>query len=608
MPATAQPHQPRRGRRTSRLLVAAATVVTAGALAAAALPGSASADGNDRGHGGKGHGQGRYQDVQLLSFNDLHGNLEPPTGSSGRVTEVQPDGTTKTIDAGGVEYLATHLREAREGNRYSITAAGGDMVGASPLLSGLFHDEPTIEALNKLDLDVTSVGNHEFDEGAGELARLQNGGCHPTDGCYTDKEFKGADFPYLAANVLDEKTGKPLLKPYWVWKQRGVKVGFIGVTLEGTPDIVSAEGVKGLTFKDEVETINKYAKELQRQGVKSIVALVHEGGFPASSSYNYDCDSPGAGDGISGPIVDIAKNVTPQVDALVTGHTHNAYVCTVPDPAGNPRTVTSASSFGRLYTDTTLTYDRATGDIARTSVKSANHVVTRDVPKAPDMTRLIGRWSTLAAPIGNRPIGYVSADIDRTGTESPLGDLIADAQFAYGKEQDPETDLALMNPGGIRAPLTYTASGAEGDGVVTYAEGFTVQPFANTVNLKDYTGAQLIQVLKEQVSGPNEAAPKILQVSSGLTYTLDLTKSGADRVVADSVRLNGAPIDPAATYRVASNSFLAGGGDGFTTLGEGTNELVGADDLTAFEQYLTANSSAADPIAPPAADRITIVQ
>lgn len=608
MPATAQPHQPRRRRRTSRLLVAAATLATAGALAAAALPASASAGGDDRGAAGHGHGQGRYQDVQLLSFNDLHGNLEPPAGSSGRVTEVQPDGTTKTIDAGGVEYLATHLREARKGHRYSITAAGGDMVGASPLLSGLFHDEPTVEALNKLDLDVTSVGNHEFDEGAKELARLQNGGCHPTEGCYTDKEFEGADFPYLAANVLDEKTGKPLLKPYWVWKQRGVKVGFIGVTLEGTPGIVSAEGVKGLKFKDEVETINKYAKELQRQGVKSIVALIHEGGFPASSSYNYDCDAPGAGDGVSGPIVDIARHITPQVDALVTGHTHNAYVCTIPDPAGNPRMVTSASSFGRLYTDTTLTYDRATGDIARTSVNSANHVVTRDVPKAPDMTRLIGKWNTLAAPIGNRPIGYVSADINRDGTESPLGDLIADAQFAYGRAQDPETDLALMNPGGIRAPLTYTASGAEGDGVVTYAEAFTVQPFANTVNLKDYTGAQLIQVLKEQVSGPNAAAPKILQVSSGLTYTLDLTKSGADRVVTDSIRLNGSPLDENATYRVASNSFLAGGGDGFTTLGQGTNEHVGADDLAAFEQYLTANSSAADPIAVPAADRITVVQ
>ncbi|WHM32144.1 bifunctional metallophosphatase/5'-nucleotidase [Streptomyces sp. BPPL-273] len=605
MPVTAQPHQSRR----RGVLLAAATVVTAGALAAAALPASANADANRHGHGhGHGHGQSRYQDVQLLSFNDLHGNLEPPAGSSGRVTEVQPDGTTKTIDAGGVEYLATHLREARKGNRYSVTAAGGDMVGASPLLSGLFHDEPAIEALNQLDLDVTSVGNHEFDEGAKELARLQKGGCHPTEGCYTDKRFKGADFPYLAANVLDEKTRKPILKPYWVWKKNGVKVGFIGVTLEGTPNIVSAEGVKGLSFKDEVETINKYAKELQRQGVKSIVALIHEGGFPASTSYNYDCDAPGAGDGVSGPIVDIAKNITPQVDALVTGHTHNAYVCTIPDPAGKPRMVTSAASFGRLYTDTTLTYDRRTGDIARTSVKSANHVVTRDVPKAPDMTRLIDKWGTLAAPIGNRAVGHISADISRDGTESPLGDLIADAQLAYGRTQDPETDLALMNPGGIRAPLTYAASGAEGDGVVTYAEGFTVQPFANTVNLKDYTGAQLVQVLKEQVSGPNEAAPKILQVSSGLTYTLDLTKTGADRVVADSIRLNGAPLDPSATYRVASNSFLAGGGDGFPTLNQGANELVGADDLAALEQYLTANSSATDPIEPPAADRITVVR
>ncbi|MFI8896239.1 bifunctional metallophosphatase/5'-nucleotidase [Streptomyces paradoxus] len=605
MPATSPAHPERRRRRTNRFAALAAGVVTVGALAAAGLPGSATA-GEEHRKGG--HWPGRYQDVQLLSFNDLHGNLEPPAGSSGRVTEHQHDGTTKTIDAGGVEYLATHLREARKGEKYSITAAGGDMVGASPLISGLFHDEPTIEALNKLDLDVTSVGNHEFDEGAKELARLQNGGCHPKEGCYTDEKFRGADFPYLAANVLGEKTKKPILKPYWVWKKNGVKVGFIGVTLEGTPDIVSAEGVKGLSFKDETETINKYAKVLQKQGVKSIVALIHEGGFPASTSYNYDCDSPGAGDGVSGPIVDIAKNVTPQVDALVTGHTHNAYVCSIADPAGKPRMVTSAASFGRLYTDTTLTYDRRTGDIARTAVKSANRVVTRDVPKAPDMTELISKWNTLAAPIGNKPIGYISGDIGNTGTESPLGDLIADAQLAHGKQLDPETDLALMNPGGIRAPLTYAAKAAEGDGVVTYAEGFTVQPFANTVNLQDFTGAQLIQVLKEQVSGPNAAAPKVLQVSSGLTYTLDLTKSGADRVVTDSIKLNGSAIDPAATYRVATNSFLAGGGDGFPTLGQGANDVVGSDDLTALEQYLTANSSVASPIAPPKADRITIVK
>ncbi|MEV7346026.1 bifunctional metallophosphatase/5'-nucleotidase [Streptomyces sp. NPDC093544] len=595
-----------RHRRTYRILAGAAGLATVGALAAA-LPASAG-PALDKSAGHK-PGNSRYQDVQLLSFNDLHGNLEPPSGSSGRVTEVQEDGTTKTIDAGGVEYLATHLREARKGNKYSITAAAGDMVGASPLISGLFHDEPTIEALNGLDLDVTSVGNHEFDEGATELARLQNGGCHPTDGCYDDsEEFDGANFPYLAANVTKEKTGKPILKPYWVWKQNGVKVGFIGVTLEGTPNIVSAEGVKGLKFGDEVATINKYAKELQKQGVKSIVALIHEGGAPASTSYNYDCDSPGAGDGISGPIVDIAKNVTPAVDALVTGHTHQAYACTINDPAGNPRMVTSASSFGRLYTDTTLTYDRWTGDIARTAVKSANHVVTRDVAKATDMTALIDRWKTLSAPIASRPIGYIAGEIPSTGTESPLGDLIADAQLAHAKSLDPEADIAVMNPGGIRAGLTYAASGSEGDGVVTFGEAYTVQPFANTVNLVDLTGAQVITALQQQVSGLNEAAPKILQVSAGLTYTLDLTKSGAARVVVDSVKLNGAAIDPAATYRVAMNSFLAGGGDGFAELGKGGDVLVGSDDLAAFESYLTANSSATTPYPVPAANRITIVK
>ncbi|MGJ5805911.1 bifunctional metallophosphatase/5'-nucleotidase [Streptomyces europaeiscabiei] len=602
MSATPQAH--RRRSRRNRIIATAAGLATFGALAAA-IPASA---GETQSHK-PGKSKPRYQDVQLLSFNDLHGNLEPPAGSSGRVTELHEDGTTTTINAGGVEYLATHLREARKANtKFSITAAAGDMVGASPLISGLFHDEPTIEALNGLDLDVTSVGNHEFDEGPKELRRLQKGGCHKADGCYVEgKKFKGADFPYLAANVIEEKTGKPLLKPYWVWKKNGVKIGFIGVTLEDTPGVVSAEGVKGLKFKDEVETINKYAKELESQGVKSVVALIHEGGLPASQSYNYDCDSPGAGDGISGPIVDIAKNITPKVDAVVTGHTHAAYACTINDPAGQPRMVTSAASFGRLYTDTTLTYDRQTNDISRTAVKSANHVVTRTVAKAADMTALISRWNTLAAPIGNRTIGYISGDVPNVGTETPMGDLIADAQYWYGKTLDPEVDLALMNPGGVRAPLTYAAKGTEGDGVVTYAEGFTVQPFSNTVNLQDFTGAQIIQVLKEQVSGSNTAAPKVLLPSSGLTYTLDLTKAGADRVVVGTIKLNGVAIDPAATYRVATNSFLAGGGDGYPTLGQGTNDLVGADDLAALEQYMLANSSASSPIAPPAANRITII-
>ncbi|MGW6283900.1 bifunctional metallophosphatase/5'-nucleotidase [Streptomyces sp. NPDC055107] len=602
---------PQKNRATRRVLAAAAGLATMGALVAA-MPAGAQDRGDGHGHG-HGH-KPRTVDVQLLSFNDLHGNLEPPAGSAGNVSETQPDGTVKAIPAGGVEYLATSLRTARKGNPYSVTAAGGDMVGASPLLSGLFHDEPTIEALNGLDLDVSAVGNHEFDEGAAELARLQNGGCHPVEGCYEKgKKFKGADFPYLAANVTKEKTGRPLLKPYTVWKKNGVKIGFIGVTLEGTPDIVTANGVKGLKFHDEVETINKYARELDRKGVKSIVALIHEGGAPASTSYNYDCDSPGAGDGISGPIVDIAKGITPKVDALVTGHTHQAYVCTVPDPAGKPRMVTSASSFGKLYTDTTLTYDRRTKDIVRTSVKSANHIVTRHPDRrAKDMTDLITRWNTLAAPIAGKPQGWISADINGRGStapEKPLGNVIADAQLEGLAPADKGgAEVAFMNPGGIRADLVHKASGGEGDGVVTYGEAFTVQPFTNMMNVVDLTGAQLVTALQQQVSGANAAAPKILQVSKGLTYTLDLTKSGAARVVTDSIKLNGAAIDPARTYRVAMNEFLAGGGDGFPALGQGTNKLVGASDLDLFNAYLAAHSTATAPLAPPATDRITVIQ
>ncbi|MGW2656746.1 bifunctional metallophosphatase/5'-nucleotidase [Streptomyces sp. NPDC001478] len=603
---------PQKNRASRRALAAVAGLATIGALVAA-MPAGAQE------HPGK--GKGSTVDVQLLSFNDLHGNLEPPAGSSGEVSERQADGTVVPVKAGGVEYLATSLRTARKGHPYSITAAGGDMVGASPLLSGLFHDEPTIEALNKMNLDVTSVGNHEFDEGVTELRRLQNGGCHPVEGCYEKgKKFKGAKFPYLAANVTDEKTGKPILKPYTVWQKGNVKIGFIGVTLEGTPNIVTANGVKGLTFHDEVETINKYAKELDRQGVKSIVALIHEGGAPASSSYNYDCDSNGPGDGISGPIIEIAKGITPKVDALVTGHTHQAYVCTIPDPAGNPRLVTSAASFGKLYTETTLTYDRRTNDIVRTSVasagagnpKAANHVVSRTQKAAGDMYRLIKRWNTLAAPIANRPQGYISADINGRGStapEKPLGDLIADAQLEGLAPADKGgAVVAFMNPGGIRADLVYKATGGEGDGVVTYGEAFTVQPFTNMMNVVDLTGAQLVSALQQQVSGSNEASPKILQVSKGLTYTLDMTKSGAARVVTDTIRLNGEAIDPAKTYRVAMNEFLAGGGDGFAALGQGTNKLVGASDLDLFNAYLAAHSTAAAPLAPPAADRITVIK
>ncbi|MCK1798251.1 5'-nucleotidase C-terminal domain-containing protein [Streptomyces sp. XM4193] len=591
-------------RRRVRIGVAATGIVTVAALGAAALPAYA---GSDEAADGK-PGHGRTVDLQMLAINDFHGALEPPEGSGGQVTHEHEDGTTEQIDAGGVEYLATALRKARKGQDRSVTVAAGDMVGASPMLSGIFHDEPTIEALNKLKLDVAGVGNHEFDEGAEELKRKQNGGCHEEDGCYNDgSEFAGADFPFLAANVVDEKTKKPLLRPYTVRKMKGAKVGFIGVTLKGTAGIVAPDGIKGLEFLDEAETLSKYTKELRRKGVKAVVALVHEGGFPSSPAYNHDCDS---GDGLSGPIVDIAKKTDAGVDALVTGHTHEAYVCSVPDPKGNDRMVTSAASNGRLFTELNMEYDRKTRDIVRTSVQGVNKVVDREQNKAKDLSRLIKSWDKLAAPIANRPIGHISEDItqDRTAPESPLGDLIADSQLAYAKTEDDTAELALMNPGGIRTDLVHKASGDEGDGVVTYGEAFEVQPFANTVDLMDLTGEQLLKVLREQVSGDNADVPKILQVSDGVTYTLDLTKSGEDRIVADTVKINGEALEADRTYRVAANSFLASGGDGFPTLAEGANHHVGSVDRDTLETYLTENSSEAEPLAAPAADRITVVE
>ncbi|GAA2843624.1 bifunctional metallophosphatase/5'-nucleotidase [Kitasatospora sp. CM 4170] len=581
---------------------ALAVVASAGLLGAVVVPTAAQAADAKR---------NKTVNLQLLAINDFHGNLEPPAGSSGTIKEIDPTtGQVVSTPAGGIEYLATALRQARIPADDSITVAAGDIVGASPLTSALFHDEPTIEAMDKLGLDVTAVGNHEFDEGAKELIRLQEGGCHPVDGCYEDgRKFKGANFNYLAANVTNEKTGKPILAPYWVTKSQGVKVGFIGATLEGTPNIVTAEGVKGLKFGNEVATINKYAAELKKQGVNSIVALVHEGGYPAGSTYNYDCGT--AGQGISGPIVDIAKNLDPAIGAIVTGHTHNAYACTIPDPQGVPRSVTSAASFGRLFTEINLKLDKTTGSIVRPSVKAENHVVRRTVEKAPDMTELIAHYSKLAAPIANRPVGYVGSDINGRGSsdlEKPLGDVIADAQLEGLAPADKGgAQVAFMNPGGIRSDLVYKAGGAEGDGVVTYGEAFTVQPFTNMMQVKTLTGAQLVQLLQQQVSGPNDAAPKILQGSKNLAYTLDMRKTGAARVLVDSIRLNGAPIDPAGKYRVAANEFLAGGGDGFPAFAAGTDKLVGASDLDVFTAYLGAHSSAAAPLQAPAQDRIKVI-
>jgi 5'-nucleotidase len=536
----------------------------------------------------------REVDLQLLAINDFHGHIEATAGDTYPVDGVN-------VPAGGAEYLATHLEQAREGQRYSTTVAAGDLIGASPFMSAIFDDEPTIEALNEMGVEVSSVGNHEFDAGIDELDRIIAG----------DDDFEGADFPYLGANVVDENTGKPVLDPYWVKDfGKGVKVGFIGMTLEGTGDIVSKSGIEGLDFLDEVETANKYAQELKRKGVNSIVVLLHEGGVPVAEDTGHDCESlDGSGVGMSGPIVDIAETMTPLVDILVTGHTHQEYVCSVPDPAGNPRMVTSASSYGRVFTEIDATYDKRTKDIVRSSVTGSNTVVTRDVDPDGDQSDIIAEYAPAAEEAGGREVGYIAEDIKRGATraeEFPLGSLIADAQLWNTASADTGgAEIAIMNPGGVRDDLIYT----EGDpGVVTYREVFDVQPFNNYVVTLDLTGAQLLKALQQQLPIPGVRSTTLfLQVSDGFTYTWDKTKTGTDQIVADSLMLNGEPIVADQTYRVTTNSFLAEGGDSFTAFNDGTNRLFGELDVDAFEDYIAEFGTQGTPLQAPELGRVTVI-
>ncbi|WP_344137879.1 bifunctional metallophosphatase/5'-nucleotidase [Luedemannella flava] len=557
-----------------------------------------------------GAGQPRTIPIQLLAINDLHGNLEPPQGSSGNVTTLDATGAPVSVPAGGAAYLATHLAQASATNPNSLTIAAGDLIGGSPLLSAAFHDEPTILALKAMGLDDSSVGNHEFDEGSAELKRINYGGCHPTEGCYDTTPYPGGRF-YLAANVLETKTHLPVLPPVSIRKVGGATIGFIGMTLEDTPSVVTAAGVAGLKFLDEVRTANGYAKLLRLAGVEAIVVLVHEGGTPASQVYNYNCDANGPGSGLTGPIVDIAKGLDPSIDLVVSAHTHQSYVCTIPDPAGNPRLVTQASSFGKLYTDIDATYDKRTRDFVRSSITAKNMIVTRDVTPDPAVAAIVAKYQGLIGPIANKPVGYIAGNIlGRGGStpERPLGDVIADAQLAATSSASTGgAQIALMNTGGIRADLVYAQSGAEGDGVVTYGEAFAVQPFNNNLVTLDYTGAQLLTVLQQQFTGINAASPRYLQISANLHWTADLSRTGADRVVADSVTINGAPLDLAATYRVTVNNFLAGGGDGYLELANGQNPLVGQLDIDAFTTYLTANSTPTSPLPVPPLNRISFL-
>ncbi len=511
-------------------------------------------------------------DVQLLALNDFHGALEPP----GTITV-----GGERVAAGGAEFLATHVDRLTATNRNgTLLASAGDLVGASPLVSSLFRDEPTIEAMDLLGLDLSAVGNHEFDEGAAELLRLQRGGCHPQDGCRDGDPYAGAGFPFLAANVVRPDTGAPLLRPYVIERVRGERIGFIGVVLEETPTIVSPQGVRGLEFRDEAETLDRYARELERRGVEAIVAVVHQGGEQAGGGDPGECRG-----GLSGPARGIVERTTDEVDLFLTAHTHQAYVCEV-----DGRPVTQAASNGRVLTDVDLRLDRRSGEVV--DVRARNVVVTQDVPRDAAMTALVERYRALAAPIAARPIGATTAPITRAANaagESALGDVIADAQLAATRA--PElggAQVAFMNPGGIRADLDA--------GPVTYGEAYTVQPFGNSLVTMTLTGAQVEALLEQQFRADRDL---VLQVSAGFAYTWDASRPVGDRVDPASITLGGQPVTPEGRYRVTVNSFLAEGGDGFTVLREGTDRLGGALDLDALEAAF-----AAGPVAPGPQDRI----
>jgi 5'-nucleotidase len=576
------------------------------ALAALALavPAAWADDDDDDRRGGKHghhHGKSKTVDLQLLGLNDFHGQLEPvPSTSSG--------GRVGSIPAGGAEYLATHVRALEQGVRNSLVVSAGDLIGASPLTSALFHDEPTIEAMNKIGLDINGVGNHEFDEGEQELLRMQYGGCHPnpvppSETCANGR-FRGAKFDFLAANVVRKSNGRTLFPAYEIRKVDGVKVGFIGMTLEGTPLIVSPSGISNLKFLDEAETANRYARELRRKhDVEAIVVLLHEGGAqnPTSSPIN-DCIN------FNGPLVDIVNRTTDDVDLFITGHTHQPYSCVL-----DGRPVTSAFSTGRVVTDIDLKLGRRSEDVEQVAVN--NMIVTQDVARDAEMTSLITRYKDLAAPAANTVIGQIASSITRaqdSSGESQAGNLIADSQHeASSGPSTGQAVAAFMNPGGVRADFVFDAPAGTG-GELTYGEAFSVQPFGNNLTTITLTGAQIWTMLQQQWCGNGttprlnpigtNGGPVILAPSDAVRYTWSAKGDPCANNYVDTLSIGGAavPNDGTQSYRITVNSFLADGGDGFPVLTQGTNRLGGVVDLDALAAYFAAHS----PVAPPAQNRI----
>ena len=540
-------------------------------------------------------------DVQLLAFNDFHGSLEPPTGANGRIGQVE---------AGGVEFLTTHLERLKAANPNTLIVSAGDNIGATPLLSGMFHDEPSIEALGLAGLNLSTVGNHEFDEGWWEVYRLQTGGCHPVDGCQDQSPFRAAPFQFLAANVvLDPQrvdpqmlarsgwrsaTGRPdtLFPASAIREVNGIRIGFIGLVLRATPEIVLPEAVRGLTFRPEVESANEAAAALVRQGVKAIVVLIHEGGTPGAGATFDSCE------GLTGPIVDIATRMSADIDVVVSGHTHQPYNCTI-----GTKLVTSAASYGRIITDIDLRIDRSTGEVVARSAR--NTIVTRDVPKSAAQGALMAGYRPFYATLAARVIGTATTELVRAANaagESALGDVVADAFLAATADSSAGGAVAAFaNIGGIRTDLLGTPpTTAGGPRTITYSQVFEVLPFANRVVTRTLTADTILRLLEQQFDNPGPGRRTILQVSSGVAYEFDLTRPAGQRVIRGSVTIAGRPLDPGARYRITTSDFIWGGGDGFSVATEGTEPTDAGIDVDVLSAYLTKHA----PVSPGPQTRI----
>ncbi len=549
--------------------------------------------------------------VKVLGFNDYHGTLESP-GTFGTSTAVL---AADRPPVGGAEFMAAYVAKFKKLNPLNVVVGAGDSIGASPLISSLFFDEPAVETLNRIGLEFNSVGNHEFDKGSNELLRLQNGGCKMTGGMTdpnsckgavtgTPVPFEGAKFKWLSANVVSTATGKPLLPAYGVKTFNGVKVAFIGMTLKATPSIVTPTGVAGLEFRDEAQTVNALIPELRAQGIESIAVLVHEGGFQSGTLGDINgCEGNLAGSAIAS----IVSQLDNAVDLVVSGHTHAAYNCMLPNAAGRNISVTSSSAFGRVLTDIDVTIDPITRNITKTV--AVNRLVARNDAATPADTVVAGivaAYKALVSPIANLVIGAVSADLPNSRSDGacnmPAGSLIADSQLAATQPANfGNAVVAFMNGGGVRSPgFTFASSTAgEGNGNVTYGEAFTVQPFGNSLVTLSLTTQNIKDFLEEQFAGclgQSPTATRFALPSAGFKYTWDGAKACGSRVSNVTLRTasatetlvdaSGVVQSPAKSYRVTVNNFMADGGDGYSTLIKGTNRVGGAQDIDALAAFL----------------------